>query len=381
MSLTFRREKPEATKASNRHDRRQGRATGANRVGPSSSDPNGTAEHGPRGSNLKPDLQPDSKTFTTPEDQRVVHSNGGSSEAAVPDRSDSMSGIERQQASSAVLADTAAQKRRSASLVPIVGLALLLVALPAIFAYFLASSQDEVFVAEVDVMHEITDAQFGDVDRVMANAKIDAERRELAAVVADRYDITVDDFISRRNIEIVVSDTGATSTVSRFKVENESPRTARRQVALLADAYLADQVVEDPDAQRRADLEGTISDLQSRRLSAQDGIAAAQTAKDTATFDGLTAAEYTERVAELDRNRVAAGSRYDEIVRDLDTQLRLLESLEPDGLQVSASLLSEPFASDEPVSPKPLRSLALGLAVGLLLAGTWLFAALQFRSR
>ena len=142
---------------------------------------------------------------------------------------------------------------------------------------------------------------------------------------------------------MVIPDTGATSTVLRFKVRDTNPRAARRQVDWLANSYLDDQVVEDPDAQLRIDLENTIADLQSRRMSAQDGVAAAQTAKDTATFDGLTAAEYTERVAELDRNRVAAGARYEEILSDLDTQSRLLAQLEPDGLQVTASLLSEPF--------------------------------------
>lgn len=215
----------------------------------------------------------------------------------------------------------------------------------------------------------------------MANAKIEAERREFAEVVADEYDLEIEDFIDQRGVEVVVPDTGATSTVLRLTVRDPSARAARRYVAALADAYLAAQVTEDPDAELRSDIEDTIADLQDRRESAQDEIADAQEAKDEATFEGLSAAEYTERVSELDRNRVAAGSRYDEIVRDLDTQARLLAQLEPEGLQVRASLLGEPFVGDEPVSPKPVRSLALGLAVGLLLAGTWVFAALQLRSR
>ena len=269
-----------------------------------------------------------------------------------------------------------AAKRRRRGWAGHVGLAAMLVVLPAIVAYALANLQTPLYEARVEVVHHVDNADFGETPVIMANQTVRAERRDLAVLVADELGVDADELVKRRSVSVRVTGNNVESTVLRIAVRNEDPGVALDQVQAYAEAYLED-LASDGVASSRAALEDAIGSLEEERLEAKAEAEAA-----TQRLSGITPgptgdAERAITEAELDR----ANNRYDQVLRDLNTQNDLLAGLGAQGPSVSGAALGAAFATSDPVEPQPLRNLALGLALGLVLGATYLFVVSQLRRR
>lgn len=259
-------------------------------------------------------------------------------------------------------------------------LAAVVAILPAVVAYRVAKNAEPVYQAQAEVMYDIDRAAFGEADKIMANAKITAEGRGFAATLAADHDMDVEAVVDSQVVSRVTVD-DVTTSILRFEVQHPDPATAEAQVQDWVTAFVTEQRSADPDATERLEIEATIESLQQDRLAAQEAIAQAEQVRSEAVLSGLTTTRRAQLVAELDSAVIAAGSRYNEIISDINAQARLLEQLENDDLRVQVDQLGAAFASADPVSPQPVRNLVFGLAVGLVLATTVLFTAFQLRRR
>ncbi len=261
--------------------------------------------------------------------------------------------------------------------------ALVLLVLPGLVGYQFAKGQPTEYEAEAEVLFDIERASSRQMEVIVANGVISAERRELAATVSDETGVPLEELLDNRSIEVVeragANVFSASSSVLRFKVRSSEKRWAEDQVSALVRTFVADYVAEDPDADARSQIEAILDDLQERRFDAQRDIERAEREMAQAEFDGLSTIRRAQISDELNNAVVAARTRYEAVVQDLSTQVRLLETLQPDGVSVRVSQLGEVYADDEPVSPKPARAGAIGLAAGLVLASTFLFGAFQLR--
>ncbi len=235
----------------------------------------------------------------------------------------------------------------------------LLVLLPAVLAFFLASLGTERYLAEAEVTHQIVNPSFGTTDRLMATQEVKAQSRALAEQVAADAGLDQAVVLDHLTIEGITAGINEQSTAVRIGFRNESPEVAESVVQAYVDAYLAsvEGRLEVPG------LDGTIDEinkLQVKRNDLLDQIATASAEGESELVDELTAA-------------------YQLVVDDMGVQVGLFNNLRPNTPVVVAEQLGTSWVSDGPVEPRPMQAGALGLIAGLCLAGLALLFAVRPR--
>ncbi len=255
---------------------------------------------------------------------------------------------------SAAPAADASRSRRLLFLLPV------LVFLPAIVAYLLASTQQEKFQAQAEIAHTIVNPSFGTTDRLLATQEVRAQSRGLAEAVSQRFGIDTNEFVADLTVEPIVTGINEDSTALDVTYRHPDGELAEQAVQAYVDEYLASaEVVVDVPG-----LDGTaneIEKLQERRNELLAEIGAAREGGDLDLANELN-------------------DDYEFVVSDLGVQVSLFNSLRPNTPVVVAEQLGTTWLNPDPVEPQPIRAGALGLVAGVSIASAALLFARRPRS-
>lgn len=236
----------------------------------------------------------------------------------------------------------------------------ILILLPAVLAFVLASTQQEKFEGQAEVAHTIVNPSFGTTDRLLATQEVKAQSRALSEAVSQRLGIDTEAFVADLTVEPIVTGINEDSTAMDIKFRHPDAAVAEQAVQAYVDEYLASaEVVVDVPG-----LDGTaneIEKLQERRNELLGQIGDARQSGD---------AELAEKL----------NDDYEFVVDDLGVQVALFNSLRPNTPVVVAEQLGTAWVNADPVEPQPIRAGALGLVAGVCIASAMLLFSRRPRS-
>lgn len=233
-------------------------------------------------------------------------------------------------------------------------LAVLLVIVPAVIAFFVASARSEVYVADGEVLFSRQEEAFIDEKTTETLALIGRSDRVLAPV-ADRAGVPLQELKQSVATAVVETTTAVAVTVRR-----DDPDEA----AALAES-ITEQWVESARQPTTPVMTG-IAALIEGRTARLGELEAELTVSDLST----------EERAALQEERSSVLTQLPE----LEEQLRELEG-EDLFLGHEAEILAPAQAEENPVEPKPLQAAIAGGVVGMLLAGALVALAWQLSLR
>ena len=236
----------------------------------------------------------------------------------------------------------------------------LLILLPAILAYVLASTQQEKFEAHAEVAHTIVNPSFGTTDRLLATQEVKAQSRALSEAVSQRFGLDTEAFVADLVVEPIVTGINEDSTAIDIRFRHPDMNLAEEAVQAYVDEYLASvEVIVDVPG-----LEGTTNEIEKLQERRNELLAQIGEARD----DGDP--ELAEKL----------NDDYEFVVDDLGVQVALFNSLRPNTPVVFAEQLGSAWTNPDPVEPQPIRAGALGLVAGVSIASAVLLLARRPRN-
>ncbi len=231
----------------------------------------------------------------------------------------------------------------------LLGLLALLIAVPPILGFMLASTNADMYRGQVDVIHRLENPSFGTTDRLVSTQELRAETRTLAQTVAEMSGRTPDQISNNLSVETLQTGVNEESTVIRISYLDQSRDDALMVIQNYTEAYLKSVSIEE-SSPGLAESREVIQELNAERDSIRERLAAAVASGDVDA-------------------QVQAEADYERILDDLEIQVDVWNELRPETPVVVADPGATPWVTDEPVEPRPIRSAALGLVGGLVLAG------------
>ena len=236
-------------------------------------------------------------------------------------------------------------------------------------AYLASASQPTVYGAQADVLFEVTGSS-QESERQLATQEVLLGSRGVLAPVADRFDVPLRELTESQDAQQI-----AGSQVLRTELRNQDAELAVRLAQAIADSYVASVTsgVSDTGAEEERRILAEVTEL------------------------SVTAAAGRARLEEFAAARAAAGPRGAALVvsaeeRNLQVQdtalsqrisalqARVSEILAERENSVRARVLTPAYLLDEPVGPRPLRAVAAGAMLGLLLVSALLTLGLRRRT-
>ncbi len=223
-----------------------------------------------------------------------------------------------------------------------------LVLLPPLVGFAVASMRPDLFRAEADAFHRVESPEFAVTDRLLASQEIKANARALAVEVAEANGITAQELVDKLSIDNVSIGVNNDSTVLRFHILDEDPDVALTLVQQYVDAYLR-SVAPVNEVPGLADNQAELALLEAERDEIRADLADAVAAGDIEAQDRI-------------------GRQYDRVVTELEILVEVWNKLQPDQPVVIAEPTADAWVTDDPVEPRPLRTASVGLLGGLVLA-------------
>ncbi len=223
-----------------------------------------------------------------------------------------------------------------------------LVLLPPLVGFVVASMRPELYRAEADAYHRVESPEFAVTDRLLASQELKANARALAVEVGQANGLTAQELVDKLSVNNVSIGVNDNSTVIRFHILDEDREAALKIVQEYADAYLRSVAPdrEFPDVEKqRAEVERT----EERRVEIRDQLAAAAASGDVDAQQRLNA-------------------EYELVVTELEILVDVWGKLEPNQPVIVAEPTAASWVTDDPVEPRPIRTAAVGLLGGLVLA-------------
>ncbi len=225
-----------------------------------------------------------------------------------------------------------------------------LVLLPALIGFAVASTRTELYQGEADVYHTVDNPEFAVTDRLLASQELRAQDRALAEKVAAANDTTAQAIVDRLTVDNVSIGVNDESTVLRFNILDEDRDRARKLTQDFVDAYIASVRTDLDDIPGFAENKADFEELEEEKDEVRDRLKSATAAGD------LDAQEDAE-------------ADYDRILKELAIHVDVWRQLQRGEVLIYAEAASTAWVTDDPVEPRPIRTAALGLLGGFVLAG------------
>jgi hypothetical protein len=184
---------------------------------------------------------------------------------------------------------------------------------------------------------------------LLASQELRAEARALAEEVGAANGLSAQQIVDRLDVDMVQTGVREDSTVLRIIILDEDRDAALKITQDYLDAYLQSVSLEQ-DIPGLAESQSVLDQLEQERLEVRARLAAAVSSGDVEA-------------------QLQAEADYDRVLVDLEVQVIVWNQLRPETPVVVATASGSAFVSDSPVEPRPVRTAALGLLAGLILAG------------
>ncbi len=230
----------------------------------------------------------------------------------------------------------------------IAALLCVLVLLPPLVGFVVASMRPEMYRAEADAYHRVESPEFAVTDRLLASQELKANARALAVEVGEANGMTAQQVVDKLSIDNVSIGVNDDSTVLRFHILDQDPDVALKLVQEYVDAYLR-SVAPEREVPGLVDNKAELEKLEAERNDIRARLAEAVTAGDI---------DAQERI----------GIQYDRVVTEMEILVEVWNKLQPEQPVIIAEPTAASWVTDSPVEPRPLRTAAIGLFGGLVLA-------------
>ncbi|HVM27385.1 MAG TPA: hypothetical protein VM433_06900 [Mycobacteriales bacterium] len=233
-------------------------------------------------------------------------------------------------------------------------LAVSMIVLSTLAAYFAASLQPTTYGAQVEVLYELSGGG-QEADRELATQEVLLSSRVILAPVAEELGVPLRELAGSQDVGQV-----ADSQVLRTVIGNEDPQLAVRLAQAVAERYVqAAGTRPVPDGmQDPASLQARIADLNAEAAAVRAELG--QLAADRVRTGQPAGAPLTpaERALQAQDESLAGQ------IRAAQDELRLVQQS-----TARARILTPAYLLDEPLGPRPVRAGAAGAMVGIVLAG------------
>lgn len=223
-----------------------------------------------------------------------------------------------------------------------------LILLPPLVGFVVASMRPELYRAEADAYHRVESPEFAVTDRLLASQELKANARALAVEVGEANGMTAQEIVDKLSIDNVSIGVNNDSTVLRFHILDEDPAVAQKLVQEYVDAYLR-SVAPEREVPGLADNKAELETLEQQRTEIRADLAEAVAAGDI---------DAQERI----------GIDYNRVVTEMEILVEVWNKLQPEQPVIVAEPTAVSWVTDDPVEPRPLRTAAVGLLGGLVLA-------------
>jgi uncharacterized protein involved in exopolysaccharide biosynthesis len=240
----------------------------------------------------------------------------------------------------------------------VIALALAVVLVTALSAYFWSARQDPVYGAQAEFLFEANEAiSSTDIARLVDTQTVILRSRRVLSPVAALAGTTVERIEERLSVEIV----GQTN-VLRLTVADSNPEAAQRIAEAVVENYIdgSSNQVSSQDQEAMAFLRRRIQEVST-------SLKVAEARLDEA---GLRPAQERQLGAQVTNSLQQMSSLQDQLVA-----LQLEQHSGP-----SVDVVTPAHLLDEPLEPNPLQSAGVGSLVGLVIAGGGLLLLAYLRS-
>lgn len=257
-----------------------------------------------------------------------------------------------------------AEQRQREWLLRLAALAVALIVVSTATAWVISALSDPVYGARTDLIYALDDVQSQpQADRVLATQIVVLRSRAVLEPVAENAGLSPEELDEKTDVELLDD-----SQVIRVTVADPDPERALGMAEDLGERYV-DFVARRNEQQLAEQTELLESEVEALR-------------EERATIE--------ERLAELSAGR-AAGEPIGAEERRLEIELQDVLGAITDrqsqqvALRVAATeaaaalVLTPPYVLEDPLAPRPLRAVAAGLFVGILLAGVTVVLLNRYR--